>query len=77
MAARRRGAPNTRGLLIPGVSFVLDRVLRKARRNQAGMRKTIRRRHIGAAGHSLGAVTSLAVLANSCCLDRRVNAALA
>jgi dienelactone hydrolase len=59
------------------VRFVLDRVLRKARRNQGGLRKTINRNRIGAAGHSLGAVTTLALAANSCCLDRRIDAAVA
>ena len=59
------------------VSFVLDRVLRLARRNRGGLRKTISRHRIGAAGHSLGAVTSLAVAVNSCCRDRRIDAAVA
>jgi dienelactone hydrolase len=59
------------------VSFVLDRVLRKARRNQGGLRKTISRHRVGAAGHSLGAVTTLALVANSCCRDRRFDAAVA
>jgi dienelactone hydrolase len=58
------------------VRFVLDRVLRKARRNQAGLRGTINRHRIGAAGHSLGAVTTLALAANRCCLDRRIDAAV-
>jgi dienelactone hydrolase len=62
----------------PGdVSFVLDRVLRLARLKGAGLRHTISRHRIGAAGHSLGAVTALAVAANSCCLDRRIDAAVA
>jgi dienelactone hydrolase len=59
------------------VSFVLDRVLRLARRNRAGLRKTISRHRIGAAGHSLGAVTTLALAANGCCRDRRIDAAVA
>jgi dienelactone hydrolase len=59
------------------VRFVVDRVLRLARRNRGGLRKTIDRHHIGAAGHSLGAVTTLAVATNSCCRDRRVDAAVA
>ena len=58
------------------VSFVLDRVLRLARRNRDGLRRTISRRRIGALGHSLGAVTTLALTANSCCLDRRIDAAV-
>ena len=59
------------------VSFVLDRVLRLAHRNRAGLRRTISRHRIGAAGHSLGAVTTLALAANSCCRDRRIDAAVA
>ena len=59
----------------PDVSFVISRVLRLARRE--GLGKTIDRRSIGVAGHSLGAVTSLALVANGCCRDRRVDAAVA
>jgi fermentation-respiration switch protein FrsA (DUF1100 family) len=33
-------------------------------------------RHIGAAGHSLGGVTTLGLVANSCCIDSRVSAAV-
>jgi dienelactone hydrolase len=51
------------------VSFVIDRVLARA-----GLRRTVSRTAIGAAGHSLGAATSLALTANSCCRDRRVDA---
>ena len=57
------------------VSFVISRVLRLARRE--GLGKTIDPRSIGVAGHSLGAVTGLALVANGCCRDRRVNAAVA
>ena len=35
----------------------------------------IDRHDIGVAGHSLGAITTLGVAANSCCLDRRIDAA--
>ncbi len=56
------------------VSFVLTRVLRLARQGH-GLRRTIDRGDIGAAGHSLGAITTLGVAANSCCLDRRIDAA--
>ncbi len=59
------------------VSFVVDSVLRLVRRNRGGLRKTISRHRIGAAGHSLGAVTTLAVVANSCCRDRRIDTAVA
>jgi dienelactone hydrolase len=53
------------------VSFVISRVLGLA------LGRTIDRRSIGVAGHSLGAVTSLALVANGCCRDRRVDAAVA
>jgi predicted dienelactone hydrolase len=47
------------------VSFVISRVL-----GLDGLKKTIDRRSIGVAGHSLGAVTSLALVANGCCRGR-------
>jgi predicted dienelactone hydrolase len=56
------------------VSFVLTRVLRLARQGH-GLRRTIDRGDIGAAGHSLGGITTIGVAANSCCLDRRIDAA--
>jgi dienelactone hydrolase len=58
------------------VSFVLDRILRLAKRNRGGLEKTISRYRIGVAGHSLGAVTTLALAANTCCRDRRIDAAV-
>jgi poly(3-hydroxybutyrate) depolymerase len=58
------------------VSFVIDRILRLAKRDRGGLRKTISRRRIGGAGHSLGAVTTLALVANTCCRDRRIDAAV-
>lgn len=59
----------------PDVSFVLTQVLRLARRDHT-LRHTIDRHHLGAFGHSLGAVTTLGVATNSCCLDRRFDAAV-
>ncbi len=56
------------------VSFVLSRVLGLAR-GKNGLRQTIDRGDIGVAGHSLGAITTLGVAANSCCLDPRIDAA--
>jgi dienelactone hydrolase len=58
------------------VSFVLTRTLRLAR-GHAFLAKTVDRSEIGAMGHSLGAITTLGVAANSCCLDRRIDAAAA
>jgi predicted dienelactone hydrolase len=60
----------------PGdVSFVITEVLALARENRS-LGKTIDRHEIGVYGNSLGAATSLGVAANSCCLDRRVDAAV-
>jgi dienelactone hydrolase len=59
----------------PGdVSFVLTRMLRLAR-GHAFLAKTVDRHDIGVMGHSLGAITTLGVATNSCCLDRRIDAA--
>lgn len=56
------------------VSFVLSKVLRLTRGHH-GLTRTIDRHEIGVAGHSLGAITTLGVAANSCCLDPRIDAA--
>ena len=58
------------------VSFVLRSVLRVAR-HSADLRRSVSSRRIGAAGHSLGAITTLGVATNSCCVDRRIRAAVA
>jgi dienelactone hydrolase len=59
----------------PGdVSFVLTRMLRLAS-GHAFLAKTVDRHIIGAMGHSLGAITTFGVATNSCCLDRRIDAA--
>jgi dienelactone hydrolase len=59
----------------PGdVSFVLTSTLRLAR-HHGFLAKTVDRHEIGAMGHSLGAITTLGVAANSCCRDRRIDAA--
>ena len=57
------------------VSFVITQVLGLARHDPS-LRRTIDRRHIGAFGHSLGAITTLGVATNSCCVDRRISAAV-
>jgi fermentation-respiration switch protein FrsA (DUF1100 family) len=53
------------------VSFVIDQMLRSPPPPLAGL---VDARRIGAAGHSLGGVTTMALAFNSCCLDRRVKA---
>jgi dienelactone hydrolase len=60
----------------PGdVSFVLTSVLRLARQDRS-LRRTIDRHDVGAFGHSLGAITTLGVATNSCCVDPRIRAAV-
>ena len=60
----------------PGdVSFVLTRLGRVAHRHR--FQDTIDTHHAAFAGHSLGAVTTLGVAANNCCLDPRADAAVA
>jgi predicted dienelactone hydrolase len=58
------------------VSFVVTRTRRLAAPGRR-FHRTIDPRRIGAAGHSLGAVTTLGVSANTCCQDRRIDAAVA
>lgn len=61
----------------PGdVSFVIARVLALAREDKA-LGKTIDSHKVGVIGNSLGGVTTLGVAANSCCLDPRIDAAVA
>jgi dienelactone hydrolase len=57
--------------------FVLDRVLALDRRPVArgGLDGLLRRKRIAAAGHSMGGLTTLA-LVSDCCRDRRVKAAV-
>lgn len=59
------------------VSFVLTRVLRLARERHSDLRRVVNGHRIGVAGHSLGAMTTLGVATNSCCLDLRIDAAVA
>jgi fermentation-respiration switch protein FrsA (DUF1100 family) len=61
----------------PGdVSFVITQMLKLARTNGSPMYREIDAHRIGVAGHSLGAVTTLAVSYNSCCHDARIGAAV-
>ena len=79
-AVQRRGSRRARASATyarqPGdVSFVITRML--SARPPSKWKKTIDRRRVGAAGHSLGAITTLGVATNSCCLDKRIDAAVA
>lgn len=61
----------------PGdVSFVITQMLRLDHTRGDPLRHVIDDRDIGVAGHSLGAITTLGVAANTCCQDRRVDAAV-
>jgi predicted dienelactone hydrolase len=55
-------------------SFVIDRVLSESR-GSTWMHGLIDARHIGAAGHSLGGMTTYALALNTCCRDARIKAA--
>jgi predicted dienelactone hydrolase len=60
----------------PGdVSFVLTSVLTLARWDRS-LRRTIDQDDVAAFGHSLGAITTLGVATNSCCVDPRIRAAV-
>jgi dienelactone hydrolase len=62
----------------PGdVSFVISRMLDLDRHDADGLRHAIDRHHVGVAGHSLGAITTLLVATNTCCQDHRIDAAVA
>lgn len=59
----------------PGdMSFVVDRVLAESASGSAPLSGMVDPRRIGAAGHSLGGVTVLGLVANTCCRDGRVGA---
>ncbi len=61
----------------PGdVSFIISQMLKLNRSPNSPVYHEIQVSRIGAVGHSLGAVTTLAVSYNSCCRDNRVDAAV-
>ncbi len=61
----------------PGdVSFVITQMLKLGRTSGSAVFREIDAHRIGVAGHSLGAVTTLAVSYNSCCRDARIDAAV-
>jgi dienelactone hydrolase len=61
----------------PGdVSFVITSMLGVDRHDRGGLRGTIDEHHVGVAGHSLGAITTLLVATNTCCEDPRIDAAV-
>ena len=60
----------------PGdMSFVVDSVLKMSGRPGDAISGLVDPSEIGAAGHSNGAITTLGLVANTCCLDHRIKAA--
>lgn len=61
----------------PGdVSFVIDELFDLSREDGGWLADRVDRHHVAAAGHSLGAVTTLGVVHDSCCIDDRIDAAV-
>jgi len=61
----------------PGdMSFVISSVLEESSRPGSALSGLVDPTEIGAAGHSNGAITTLGLVANTCCADRRVKAAV-
>jgi len=61
----------------PGdMSFVIDQVLKASAAPGGVLSGLVNPNDIGAAGHSNGAITTLGLVANSCCRDTRVKAAI-
>ena len=58
------------------VSFVLGEMLRLNNQPGSGLRHVIDPTAIAAAGHSLGAITTIGVVYNSCCRDTRIRVAI-
>jgi fermentation-respiration switch protein FrsA (DUF1100 family) len=58
------------------VSFVITQMLKQNGLHASPVYGRIETHHIGVIGHSLGAVTTLAVSYNSCCHDVRIGAAV-
>ena len=61
----------------PGdVSFVITSVLGESTQSGGVLSGLVNAHEVGAAGHSNGALTTLALVADTCCLDHRVKAAV-
>ena len=61
----------------PGdMSFVVTQMLRQSAASATPMSGLVNAAEVGAAGHSLGGVTTLGLVANSCCRDSRIKAAV-
>ncbi len=61
----------------PGdMSYVIDSVVQAAAAGSGSLSGLVNTGEIGAAGHSNGAITTLGLVANTCCRDPRVKAAV-
>ena len=61
----------------PGdMSFVVTQMLRQSSASSTFLSGLVNPAEVGAAGHSLGGVTTLGLVANSCCRDDRIKAAV-
>jgi dienelactone hydrolase len=58
------------------MSAVTSGILADSRGHGTALAGLVDAHHIGAAGHSLGGVTVLGLVANTCCRDRRISAAV-
>jgi dienelactone hydrolase len=58
------------------MSFVVTSVLQASARSSGLLAGLVDPKQIGAAGHSLGGITTLGLAANTCCHDGRVDAAI-
>lgn len=58
------------------LSFAIDRVIRGSHRRGSPLYRKVDAQHVGIAGHSLGGVTALGAAFNTCCRDRRIDAAV-
>jgi pimeloyl-ACP methyl ester carboxylesterase len=61
----------------PGdMSFAVSQLLAQSQASSEFLRGVIDPNAVGAAGHSLGGVTTLGLVANTCCFDQRIRAAV-
>jgi fermentation-respiration switch protein FrsA (DUF1100 family) len=58
------------------MSFVISSLLGASSRERGALAGLVDPHRVGAAGHSLGGLTTLGLVANTCCLDQRVEAAV-
>ena len=60
----------------PGdVSFVIDRLVSLSNDKESWLGGRVNQHRVGAAGHSMGGMNTLALTYNQCCIDSRIDAA--